>query len=511
MYRALFELFKTLQTECDHPKLPRILLDRVIEFSEADKGFIVVREADDFQERYHVAFDPKLRTEQKRQFSRSLVREVIRSGEPILSRDISIDQRFESIASVRQLGSASVLVVPLRHGSTVNAVIYQEKHGDPFGDTELAFAREFADMAGLTLHLAVERESLRKYKQDRETDVFQRYDFGKITTNHPKMLRMLEMVGRIAQSDATVLIRGDTGTGKELIAQAIYKNSARRHKPFVTLHCGALPETLLESELFGHKRGAFTGAHADRSGRIAIAHGGTLFIDEVAEIPLTTQAKLLRFFQFGEFQRIGSDRTEKVDVRIVAATHAPLDKLVESGQFRADLYYRLKVIEIRIPALAERQSDLSLLLDAFLFKFWPPRQGVPHLTPRAYEALLAHAFPGNVRELEHLVQRMCLLAHGPSLDLDVLPPEIAATQRHRHQTEVNSANSPVFLDYSNQELKLARRQATKHAVDHVEKAFLEGLLLRSDGNIKKAAELSGMQRTYIYKLLAKHHQDPQGI
>lgn len=509
MYQALFEIFKTIQHESHNARLAHVLLEQVMAHTGAEKGFIVVREASDFQETYQVKFDPKLRSENKRHFSRTLVREAITHGKPILSRDVSNDQRFGSIASVATMGPASVLVIPLLHAGAVNAVLYLERNQPPFDSDHLNFAGEFSSLAGLSLHMAIEREALRHFKATRETNLFETFDFGNIIAKHPKMLQLLDMVGRVAPSQATVLITGETGTGKELVAQAIYRNSDRRHKPFVTLHCGALPETLLESELFGHKRGAFTGAVSDRAGRVSIANGGTLFIDEVAEIPLATQAKLLRFFQFGEFQRIGSDRTQKVDVRIVAATHANLAELVEKGQFRADLYYRLKVIELQIPALRERSSDLPILLERFLKRHWPPRKGHPHFTPRALEALYQHPFPGNVRELEHIVERICLLASGPSLDVDLFPPDIHR-QKPTQPVGLGLSDEAIqFEHYTNDELKAARTQATKQAANFIERQFLSGLLGRFNGNIKQAAIHAGMQRTYLYKLLAKLEEDKQ--
>jgi len=507
VYRQLFELFKAIQQQSTQPGFASFLLDHVVQFTGADRGFIVMRdEADDYKEAYQVHFEKASRSEAKHAFSRSLVREAIKTQTVLLSKDLSQDLRFEKIASVASFGPASVLVVPLKCNREVNAVIYLEKADQPFEQEHLEFVRELAEIGGLTLSLALEREALRTYKKLREIQIMERYDFGPIITKHPRMLKLLEMVGRVADSDATVLIRGETGTGKELIAQALYQNSPRRQRPFVTLHCGALPETLLESELFGHKRGAYTGAVSDRAGRVSLAHGGTLFIDEVAEIPLTTQAKLLRFFQFGEFQRIGSDRTEKVDVRLIAATHADLGKMVEEGRFRADLYYRLNVVELQIPPLRERRSDVLPLLDSFLKRHWPPRKGMPRLTPVALDRLLQHPFPGNVRELEHIVERMCLLAGNESLDVDLFPADLHPKHAKNNPEKVPNPypTSVDFVAFTNEELKRARSEVSQTATAQVEQVFLAGLLERFGNDVKKAAAHAGMQRTYLYKLIAKH-------
>jgi hypothetical protein len=235
--------------------------------------------------------------------------------------------------SVRLLGNRSVAVAPLHHESEVFGVLYLE-YPTPLArlDAELkTFLAELSEMAGLFLARAVEREALRQHARQLERDLFAQYDFAGIVTRHPKMLEVLKVVAQVADAPSTILIRGETGMGKELIARALHVNSARRQMPFVTIHCSALPESILESELFGHVKGAFSGAERDRPGRIASGDGGTLLLDEVAEIPWTVQAKLLRFLQFGELQRLGSDRLEKVDVRILAATHQDLAGMVAQG------------------------------------------------------------------------------------------------------------------------------------------------------------------------------------
>ena len=339
---------------------------------------------------------------------------------------------------------------------------------------------------------------LKQYDEERRKS----HGFTEIVGQHPKLLSTLDLVQRVADSSTPVLIRGETGTGKELMARAVYFHSPRHDKPFSVLHCGALPETLFEAELFGHKKGAFTGAQTDRAGRISQVDGGTLFIDEVGEIPLAVQAKLLRFFQFGEFQRIGSDKVEKVDVRIVAATHRDLVQMVEDGTFRQDLYYRLNVVEVQIPPLRERRSDIPLLAEAFLAKYKKP--GSDHAFSKNFMMILeAYDFPGNIRELAHLVERACLLARGRELGPELLPPEILAGYKQL-PANVSEDEPLVFEELTNEVLKKAREDAKTRAVSRVERAFLEQLMSHAGGNVSAAARTAGMQRSYLHKLLSSH-------
>ncbi len=320
-----------------------------------------------------------------------------------------------------------------------------------------------------------------------------------IVGQDPNFLETLDLVRRVSHSKAPVLVRGETGTGKELIARALHCNGPGKGKPYVVVNCSALPETLFEAEMFGFKKGAFTGAHRDRKGRVAQAEGGTLFIDEVAEIPLQMQAKLLRFIQFGEFQPVGSDRIERADVRIVAATNGGLEKKVEEGSFRKDLYYRLKVLEVTLPPLREHPSDIHLLTGAFIKKYWN-RPGYPILNGHALKVLEAYDYPGNVRELENVMQCACLLARTEEIDLDALPPELIKKVRENAGFPLESR---VFPRLDNESLKKARIEAGTQARNRVEREFLKQLMARFD-TISGAAAHAGMQRTYLHSLLTRH-------
>jgi Nif-specific regulatory protein/two-component system response regulator HydG len=485
LHRALYRLAKVLLGELEPDATAELLLRELRAIAEADRGFIVLREGERYVQKFDVDFDRAKVSAEERRFSRTMVQRAIDEGRVISAEAPADDPRFAGVESIQARGSLSVRVAPLLSSGQVLAVLYLERHGGPFGADVDELLAEVADVAAVLFRRALERDALKRRAREQE------HDFQGIVTGDTRMLELLRVVAQVADSDASVLVRGETGTGKELVARALHMNSARRRKPFVVLHCSALPASLLESELFGHVRGAFTGADRDRQGRIAQAHGGTLFLDEVGEIPPEAQAKLLRFLQFGELMRAGSDRVEKVDVRVIAATHQDLDAMIRERRFRQDLYFRLKVVELTVPPLRERRSDILLLADQFLQKKWRRSGETPRLTPRAERALAGHDYPGNVRELEHLVERACLLAAGPEIDVDLLPPDLVRSE----------AEGPgAFERYDADELSAARDAA----VATVERTFVRGLLARSGGNVSQAARDSGVNRTYLQKLLAKY-------
>jgi len=284
----------------------------------------------------------------------------------------------------------------------------------------------------VVLEKALEKRRLRRETEQLRARVRERYRFPSIIGESPQLHAVFDVVKRTAPTKATVLILGESGTGKELIAQAIHEESPRKDKPFIKVNCAALSETLLESELFGHERGSFTGAVGRREGRFELADGGTLFLDEIGEISPSLQIKLLRVLQTREFERVGGTQTLKVDVRLVAATNRDLAAEVKAGKFREDLYYRLNVVAVTLPPLRERKGDIPALVSHFVEKYAAAYGKTVHgLAPGTLNALLAHGWPGNVRELENVVERAVVLAQGTELTADDLPPTLRGPRASR--------------------------------------------------------------------------------
>lgn len=339
------------------------------------------------------------------------------------------------------------------------------------------------DALVLVVHRAMERQNLLEEVRTLRSALDQRYGFENIVGRSKKILRVLDQAARVAQHDTTVLIVGETGTGKELIARAIHNNSHRRNKDFVAINCGAIPKDLVESELFGYTRGAFTGAFANKSGRIEAADGGTLFLDEVGELPLDAQVKLLRVLQEGELPKIGVTNTVHVDVRIVAATHRNLAAMVEDGTFREDLYYRLTVVPLQIPPLRERPDDLPELIDT-LFKKAKKRHNLPdaRLSPPVLQRLTAYRWPGNVRQLENVLERLLVLSASDLIVEEDLPEDLQLA---------STSSSLIWLSLPDEGVSL----------EAIERELISRALERFDGNQTHAARfLDISRRTLIYRM-----------
>ena len=277
-----------------------------------------------------------------------------------------------------------------------------------------------------TVTKAVESSRLRRTNLELKRRLDEKFGFEGVIGDSPQMRDVIERLKRIAPTNASVLIQGQTGTGKELVAQSIHQNSPRKNKPFVALNCAALSENILESELFGHVKGAFTDASTDRVGKFEYAHGGTMFLDEVGDMPLPTQIKLLRVLENGEITRVGSNSPAKVNVRILSATNRLLEDSIEAGTFRSDLYHRLKVVTIRLPTLRQRSQDIPILIDYFMKQFATGHgKQIKGMSPAARHKLMTFDWPGNVRELRNVVESMVVVDYNGLLDIDDLPEELA--------------------------------------------------------------------------------------
>lgn len=316
----------------------------------------------------------------------------------------------------------------------------------------------------------------------------------------PAIQNIFKTIEKVSQADSTVLLFGESGTGKELVARAIQQGSARAEKPFVVINCGAIPADLLEAELFGHVKGAFTGATQNRVGRFELAHGGTLFLDEVGEIPLHLQVKLLRVLQNYQFEPVGSSRTVNVDVRIIAATNKDLEEAVQKKEFREDLYYRLNVIPVKIPSLRERRSDIPLLVTHFLEKFNSVTgHSVEPLSGQIMDALFSYDWPGNIRELENLMERLVILKGQGSVDLADLPHRIF---QKFVETQPEGAGALAEWEFPRMVLPPAGLDL-KAIVTAFENHLVDQALARTHGNKNRASELLSMNRTTLVEKLRK--------
>jgi PAS domain S-box-containing protein len=320
-----------------------------------------------------------------------------------------------------------------------------------------------------------------------ELELQERYQFDQIIGRSPKMREIFEQIKMLAENDVTVLIQGETGTGKGMIARAIHLNSLRADGPFVTVNCAALPESLLESELFGHVKGAFTGAVADRPGRFELADGGTIFLDEIGEIPLHVQAKLLRVIEAKEFERVGGTETIKADVRIIAATNRNLYEEVKAGRFREDLYYRLNVVSIKVPPLRERREDIPLLVSFFIERFNHEfGKQIEGVSQQTMDLLLGYDWPGNVRELENAIEHAFVHCRGELVMPDHLPQEIRRTSAYPGVT-------PLF-----------ELPSGENPLEAAEKAVIIRVLEETGWHMGKTAEILGISRPTLWRKMRKY-------
>ena len=434
----------------------------------------------------------------------------VRAGEPVLVHDarLELDPGLPGDRLIIDDGGRSVLSVPLRFGDQVGGALYFGKR-EPnwFDPSDVEIARGIAAQVVLAVqHQRLGEEQrrlagleLRARQLERRVELLresldERYGFDRLVGQAPAFREALTLAAKVAPTDTTVLVTGESGTGKELVARAVHHASGRADGPFVAVNCAALPEALLESELFGHERGAFTGAERQKPGRFELAAGGTLFLDEVGELSLPVQAKLLRVLQEHEFERVGGTKTLRANVRIVAATNRELARAVAEGRFREDLYYRLNVFAVRMPPLRERGEDVVLLADVFVRTLGARMgKGEPGLSRDARDALLAHAWPGNIRELQNAVERALILADGDLVTAAHLGlpggPSGAEPARPALEPEPGTA------------------EEAPHSLPEWERHMVVEALRKADGNKSRAARILGLTRSQLYTRLKRFGLD----
>jgi len=443
--RKLFAFSEKLINRRNIDELLEAMLDDIIELTHADKGFLLLLEGaeaaaepdksprkDGEERRLAVRASRNVRreaiTDAAGAISDSIVWQAITSARPVIVSDALADTQFGRSESVIAMKLSSVLCAPLLSQGEVIGAIYvgNDKVKHLFDRKQLELVGIFASQASLILQNTMLLSALRADKAKLEADLKDK-KFGEIIGACPSMLEVFRKLTKVAATDISVLITGETGTGKELIAREIHRRSNRDHGPFITINCGAIPENLIESELFGHVKGAFTGAIASRPGKFQIADKGTLFLDEIGELPLNLQVKLLRALQERVVFRVGDSKPEKVDIRIVAATNRNLEEEIRNGNFREDLYYRLNVVNLWLPPLRDRGDDVLIIAKALLSKYADElKSAVRGFSPAALASIKKYAWPGNIRQLENRIRKALVLCDKTLLspeDLDLGPGE----------------------------------------------------------------------------------------
>ncbi len=512
-YKHLLAVAKTLASERDLKKVLTLAIDTIVGLARAERAFLWLGAADDGSVAIARNLDQEYIKKPEGKLSRSILGRCIASGDIILTDNASEDANFLGSASVGEMKLRSVLCAPLRlHGETIGAIYVDHRfHQGEFRGEDIALVEEFRDLAAIAIgnaRLFEENERQRARleelngrlakevaEQNAEMDAYRKrlrelkprdrykFDYREIIGSSPAIREIFAVLDRIIPMGFPVLIQGESGTGKELIARAIHRNGPRSGRPFLTENCSAVPESLLESELFGHVRGAFTGADRTRDGLFQRAHGGTLFLDEIGDMSPGMQTKLLRALQEGEVRKVGSTQTERVDVHILSATNRDLREAMAEGTFREDLFYRLNVVGVRIPPLRERREDIEPLLDHFL-ALACDEAGCPRkkFSAAALALLTAHPWPGNIRELQNEVKRMVALAD------DVIGPEL-----------LSGLQAGVPVPASGGRGGLGGR-----SMRDIERQAIADTLKLTAGNKAETAKRLGISRRALYDKLGKY-------
>jgi Nif-specific regulatory protein len=475
---ALLKISNLLSTIRESTQLQRSLLEIVLDTIPAERGAILLVRENSEELIASYGKDKKSPTQQPVRISRSVVEKVLREGAAILCIGTKDDQLLRDAESLVVAQVCSLLCVPLVIRERVAGLIYLDTSNPAtaLDEGHLQLLTAVGGMAAVALENVQHLQWLEGENQRLHGEINLEHN---MIGESARMAEVFRFIEKIAPTEATILVRGESGTGKELVAHAIHTNSDRSVKPFVAINCAVLSETLLESELFGYEKGAFTGAVAQKRGRLEIADGGTLFLDEVGELTPATQAKLLRVLQERQFERVGGTRTIHVDVRIIAATNRNLEEAIKAGRFRQDLYYRLNVISLILPPLRERREDIPLLAYYFVAKYSKKcKRLVSGIAPETRNCLMSYDWPGNVREMENAIERAVVLGNSEVILPDDLPESLLA-----------SSPAPQSLPNYHE------------AVNEMKKKFILQAIEQANGNYTAAAKLLGIHSTNLHRLI----------
>ena len=496
MQDQLLHLAKRVLAESEVSDVLNVAMDQLLEISNAERGMIIL-----FDKLGNAIFETARNLDKKDvknpefEVSRTIIDKVKTNRRPLCFRNALEEPLIQKSKSTIRLQILSVICLPLAHDGDPFGVVYLDNRSvrGIFTPQIFDLVGSFADFISLSAYNALERREQEQRILHLELDLRSKYQFNAIISHNPKMMEILRLVSQVANSEATVTINGESGTGKELIARAIHFNSSRSAKPFIPINCGALPESLLESELFGHVQGAFTGAISGKAGWFETANGGTIFLDEVSEMTPALQVKFLRVLQTGEYSRVGNREIRQADVRVLTATNQNLLQLVNEGKFRKDLYYRLNVIEIELPPLRDRKDDILVLAKHFI-DFYGKKcaKNNLRLSREAEACLLAFDYPGNIRELENAIQRAVTLAEGHIITPQHLPASMV-------QTSCNNGKLKKFSTLT---------EAKRFAAEQAEREFVTDCLRAVKGGVRKAAKMAGIDASNFHKIMKKHRIDP---
>jgi Nif-specific regulatory protein len=493
---TLFEVAQSINSILELDPLLNRVMDLMLENLSAERGFIMLKEIDGSVEPVVARNLDKENILGELTVSRSTIDDVFESGQPLIMN--RTPEETTDRESVVNFHITSIMCAPLSVHDMVIGIVYIDNRlgGRAFDKTDLDFLQSFCHLAAIAIQNARLTARLSERNIYLQRQVEKASGFGNIIGRSSPMQKVFRMAEAVAATEATVVISGESGTGKEILARAIHFSGARKNGRFIPVDCGALPESLLESELFGHKKGSFTGAISDRPGLFEEADGGTIFLDEITNTSQNFQVKLLRVIQEGEFRRVGDVKTRRVDVRIVAATNKDLNAEVAAGNFRVDLYYRLNVVNIKLPALSERKEDIPILTEYFLDSICRKMKiSKKAITSRTLDYLVNYRWPGNVRQLENVIERMTIFSKAELIDVVDLPQEIRSMFDDTpidSKTQLNTPRTKV-------ELKTAKAQ--------LDRLFLTSVMEQSEGNVMLAAKLSGMDRTQLHHMLNKLNLD----